>query len=106
MKLAVVTPLPPAATGIAEYSAELLPALAAEGRARDPEFELAVFSPQAGRAELADGLEVEALEKLEARHGRGPFHLVVYQLGNDAPTPPRRPACPGGCRGWWCSTNP
>ncbi|MGH9321858.1 MAG: glycosyltransferase family 4 protein [Vicinamibacteria bacterium] len=63
MKLVVFTPLPPAPTGIADYSALLLNELKAR----------------------AGDLEVEAMSSaadVEDFHPRGGPHLLVYQVGN------------------------
>ena len=63
MRLAWFSPLPPSASGIAAYSAEILPLIAARG------FEIDTYT---------------ALNAHEFvwRHRRTPYHLTVYQLGN------------------------
>ncbi len=77
MRIAFVSPLPPAATGIADYSAELLRRLA-------PRHELEAFHAQEAVDEgrLPEALPVRRAEELVARHGRQPFDVVVYQMGN------------------------
>lgn len=76
-RLAWFTPLPPTRSGISQYNAELLPALA-------PSYEIDVF---------VDGQPVEFPrpdERLIVRsahdfvwmHFRRPYDLVVYQMGN------------------------
>ncbi|HEX5760554.1 MAG TPA: hypothetical protein VF121_15315, partial [Thermoanaerobaculia bacterium] len=76
-RLAYVTPLPPLASGIADYSAELLPHLARH-------FAVEVFAepgPRPPRA-LLDALPpVHPLADLPARAAA--FDAVLYQLGNN-----------------------
>ncbi len=75
--LAVVTPLPPLASGIADYSAELLPHLARH-------FALEVFAePGSALDPLPGGIPVHPLAALAARHSGRPFDAVVYELGNN-----------------------
>ncbi len=57
MKLAVLTPLPPARTGVAHYASMILPA-------------------------LAERAEVRAFDSLEG-YRRADFDQVIYQLGNN-----------------------
>lgn len=79
-RLAVVTPLPPLASGIADYSAALLPHLAGH-------FEMEVFAELGSRLEIADGgegrIEVHPLAALPAAQESRPFDAVLYQLGNN-----------------------
>ncbi len=63
MRLAWFSPLPPARTGIAGYSADILPRLDAAGHEIDR-------FPEARALEFA------------WRHRRNPYDLIVYQLGN------------------------
>ncbi|HEX5758671.1 MAG TPA: hypothetical protein VF121_05715, partial [Thermoanaerobaculia bacterium] len=76
-RLAYVTPLPPLASGIADYNAELLPHLARH-------FDIEVFAepgPRPPRA-LLDALPpVHPLADLPAR--AADFDAVLYQLGNN-----------------------
>ena len=74
-RIAFVSPFPPAATGIADYSADVLQAIA-----RD--FEVEAFHDQAE-------IDVERLtgpahpaSSLLARHRERPFDLAVHQMGN------------------------
>ena len=74
MRLAWVSPLPPARSGIADYSAELLPALA--GRA-----DVALFAPPPWQGSPLPGVPVQPLEALPAQAAN--FDRIVYQLGNN-----------------------
>lgn len=77
MRLAFLSPVPPAPTGIADYSAEVLALLA-------PRHEIDVFHAQ----ETIDGsclpgsCGVFRAGELKARHRDRPYDLVVYQMGN------------------------
>lgn len=76
-RLAYVTPLPPLASGIADYSAELLPHLARH-------FEIEVFAepgPRPPRALLDTLPPVHPLADLPARAAA--CDAVLYQLGNN-----------------------
>jgi glycosyltransferase involved in cell wall biosynthesis len=100
VRLAWFTPLPPVRSGIAAYSAELLPLLA-------PHYEIDVFtSPppplrgfgvgpnpaEAGfhedgcepRKPASAGFQVFGAHDFLWKHERAPYDLVVYQLGNAA----------------------
>ncbi len=76
MRLAFLTPLPPAPTGIADYSAEVLAILAGH-------HEIEVFHAQ-------DRLEVNRIPPLAVHHAAGflhrhrdrPYDLAIYQMGN------------------------
>lgn len=74
-RLAFVSPLPPARTGIANYSAELLPALMAHF-----EIELVTDSPNVSLPPALAQLPVRGVAWFErnARH----FDRIVYQFGN------------------------
>src|ERR1041384_7217427 len=63
MRLAWFSPLPPAATGVASYSADLLPLL--EGASLD-----------------IDRYEQANAHQFVWRNRQSPYDLVVYQLGN------------------------
>jgi glycosyltransferase involved in cell wall biosynthesis len=77
VRLAFASPLPPAPTGIADYAADVLRALAAD-------HEIDVFHEQqevdAGR--LPPSCAIHAATQLLPRHGRDPYDVVVYQMGN------------------------
>jgi glycosyltransferase involved in cell wall biosynthesis len=77
MRLAVVSPIPPAPTGIADYTAEVLALLA-------PEHEIHVFHAQSAVDPLAlpVGVRVHHASGFLPRHRDKPFDLVVYQMGN------------------------
>jgi glycosyltransferase involved in cell wall biosynthesis len=74
MRLAWVSPLPPARSGIADYSAELVPILA-QGA------EIKLFAPDPWEATRLPQWSIHALAALpqEASH----FDLVVYHIGNN-----------------------
>lgn len=77
MRLAWFTPLPPVRSGVADYSAEILPRLA--GR-----HEITVFvGAQAERSAAPDVAVRSAHDFVWCRQER-PFDLIVYQLGNSA----------------------
>jgi glycosyltransferase involved in cell wall biosynthesis len=71
-RLAWFSPMPPSPSGIAAYSAEVLPCLRARGLVID------VFVDPSQRP--GDGMT--AAHDFVWRHRRAPYDLVVYQLGN------------------------
>lgn len=77
MRLAFVSPLPPAPTGIADYAADVLGLLAAR-------HQIDAFHDQddvdAGRLPAACGLH--RTTTLLARHQSKPYDVVIYQMGN------------------------
>lgn len=77
MRIAFVSPLPPAATGIADYAAELLSLLA-------PRHQIEAFHAQetVDATRLPAGLPVRHARELLAGHLDRPFEVVVYQMGN------------------------
>ena len=77
MRLAFVSPLPPLATGIADYAADVLALLA--GR---HEIELFHAQAEVDATRLPAGAKVIAAAELGARHRERPFDLAVYQVGN------------------------
>ncbi|MDH3524373.1 MAG: glycosyltransferase family 4 protein [Acidobacteriota bacterium] len=78
-RIAFASPLPPETSGIADYSAELLPALAAH-------FEIDLFTgrPEATDRALAERFAVRPYAELAARDEQRPYFGLVYQLGNSA----------------------
>ncbi|MCC6388934.1 MAG: hypothetical protein IT302_16295, partial [Dehalococcoidia bacterium] len=72
LRVAWFSPMPPSPSGIAAYSAEVLPLLRARGIAID------VFTELPGTA--ADGLM--AARDFVWMQRRLPYDLTVYQLGN------------------------
>ncbi len=76
-RVAFLTPVPPAPTGIADYAADVL-ALLADRHAID------VFHAQdtVERARLPPACGVHRAETFLARHREQPYELAVYQLGN------------------------
>jgi glycosyltransferase involved in cell wall biosynthesis len=77
IRVAYVSPLPPQQTGIADYSAELLPHLAER-----LELELFVDDPHRIAPALARSFPVHGIRTLPERAGR--YDAVLYQLGNSA----------------------
>jgi len=76
LRLAWFTPLPPSRSGIAAYSAELLPLLSARYRID------AFIDPAAPAPQVDPGVPVFPSRDFLWRHGNQPYDLVVYQLGN------------------------
>lgn len=79
MRIAYASPLPPATSGIADYSAELLPALARAGVVPTLFYE----GIEAPSGALRDRFEHARVAELAARASE--FDVVVYQIGNSAP---------------------
>ena len=78
MRIAWVSPLPPASSGIADYSATLLPRLAAWN-----EIELFYDGGGPPSAAIAQRWRCRPVAELPAHAAR--FDLLVYQIGNSAP---------------------
>ena len=74
-RLAWFTPLPPERSGIATYSAELLPLLA-------DRFSIDVFVDEPGVPSPHPRTPVFRAHDFVWKHAREPYDLVVYQLGN------------------------
>jgi glycosyltransferase involved in cell wall biosynthesis len=76
-RLAFLTPLPPASTGIADYSVEVLQLLA-------PRYEIDVFHAQGSveRDRLPASCGLHDARTLLDRHRERPYDLAIYQLGN------------------------
>ena len=77
MRLAWCSPLPPTRSGIADYSADVLPLL----RARHT-VEAFVASTDEVAWAVAHGLDASSAHDLLWRHARAPYDVIVYQLGN------------------------
>jgi len=77
VRLAFVSPLPPAPTGIADYAAELVALLA-------PAHAIEVFHAQAAidTRRLPKGVVAHPAAELVARHRARPYDVTVYQMGN------------------------
>jgi glycosyltransferase involved in cell wall biosynthesis len=77
VRLAIVSPLPPAASGIADYTADLVDLVAAR-------HEIELFHAQeiVHASRLPAGLALHAAAELVKRHHERPFDLVAYQMGN------------------------
>lgn len=73
-RLAFVSPLPPERTGIADYSAELLPALSAH-------YEIDCVVPQS-RTDLPPGFSGKVRDVAWLRQHAGEIDRVLYQVGN------------------------
>ena len=78
MRIAFYSPLPPQASGIADYSAELLPHLA-----EHCEIELIVDEGVRPEGALAGRFPVHGQRALPGLLERGRFDAVLYQLGNN-----------------------
>lgn len=78
MRVAFLSPLPPERSGIADYSAELLPALAARC-----EIELVVADGARPDPAVVAGFEVARESDLSRRLAAGAYDAVLYQIGND-----------------------
>lgn len=76
MRVAYVSPLPPARSGIADYSAELVPHLA-----EHVELELFCDRHRAVRETLGSARPVHPVEALDDRADR--FDVLLYHLGNN-----------------------
>lgn len=79
MRLAFLSPVPPAPTGIADYSAMVLALLAGE-------HEIDVFHAQdereVDRAALPSSCDVQPVSGFPRRHQEKPYDVAVYQMGN------------------------
>jgi glycosyltransferase involved in cell wall biosynthesis len=78
MRIAYFSPLPPQASGIADYSAELLPELS-----RHVEIELVVEHGFRPAREIAERFPVHQLAAFPGLAGAGRFDCVLYHLGNN-----------------------
>jgi glycosyltransferase involved in cell wall biosynthesis len=78
MRVAFYSPLPPLRSGIADYSAELLPHLA-----EHCDVELVVDEGSRPDPSLAGRFPVHGRRELAALLARGRFDAVLYQLGNN-----------------------
>jgi len=77
LRIAFVSPLPPAPTGIADYAADVLELLA--GR---HELELFHAQEHVDPSRLPEGAPVLPAGDLLKRHRERPFDLAVHQMGN------------------------
>lgn len=75
MRLAMVTPLPPEPTGIADYSAELAPALAARCR-------LTLYSAHPPRLPSRAAIPWQPVAEFRGPAGANSWDVALYQLGN------------------------
>ena len=78
MRVAYLSPLPPQTSGIADYSAELLPPLG-----RHLELELVVEDGATVDRELAAAFPVQPLRRFPALLASGRYDAALYHLGNN-----------------------
>ena len=89
-RLAVFAPVPPAASGIADYVADLVPLLIHN-------WDVEVFTPTASPGVLK-GCPTYPVEAWDERDAADPYDLNIYQIGNDTahgPVIARALATPG-----------
>jgi len=79
MRVAWFSPLPPAASGIADYSAELLPLIAEQ-----VDLQLVTADGAEVTPALRDLAPVSTLDSFARRGGGGAVDVCLYQLGNNA----------------------
>jgi glycosyltransferase involved in cell wall biosynthesis len=77
LRVAFLSPLPPAPTGIADYTADVLAVLADHH-----EIEAFHAQPSVDRSRLPAGCDVRPASELEPRYHEKPHDVVVYQMGN------------------------
>jgi len=77
LRLAFVSPLPPAATGVADYAADVLELLADRH-----EIELFHAQEEVDSTRLPGGAPLLPASELVARHRQRAYDLAVYQMGN------------------------
>ncbi|HXK08326.1 MAG TPA: glycosyltransferase [Vicinamibacteria bacterium] len=80
MRLAFVSPLPPLATGVADYAADLLPTLS-----RGHEIDVFHAQDDVETSRLPAGTPVRPASELVERHRLRPYDLALYQMGNGRP---------------------
>jgi glycosyltransferase involved in cell wall biosynthesis len=76
MRIACLSPLPPAASGIADYLAELLPGLAEH-------FEIELFVEDGWPPGRFAGLPMQSVKAFPRLYEQGRYDLALYQLGNN-----------------------
>jgi glycosyltransferase involved in cell wall biosynthesis len=76
-RIAFVSPLPPAPTGIADYAADVLAAIS-RGHQIDAFHAQAVVDPD----RLPAAVSVHTAAALVDRHRQAPYDAVIYQMGN------------------------
>jgi glycosyltransferase involved in cell wall biosynthesis len=81
MRIAWFSPLPPSRSGIAAYSAELLPHLAPH--AIEAFVDDSAGQDAVGRTAAIDGVTVRGAHDFPWRHARRPYDAIVYHVGND-----------------------
>lgn len=83
MRLAWFSPLPPHRSGIAAYSAELLPRLA-DTHEIDAFIDDSDGSTAVAAVGSVRGIRILGAHDYPWRHARQPYDVTVYQVGNDA----------------------
>lgn len=83
MRLAYFSPLPPARSGIADYSAELVPALAEQLRASGGDIELFVDEGLRVEEALTSRFTVRGDRAFPALWESGRYDAVLYHVGNN-----------------------
>jgi glycosyltransferase involved in cell wall biosynthesis len=78
-RVAYLSPLPPDSSGIADYSADLLPALA-----RHLDLELFTARPEATDGSLRGAFPLRSYAEFAARDRERPYDTAIYQVGNSA----------------------
>ena len=81
MRIAWFSPLPPNRSGIAAYSAELLPRLTAHDI--EAFVDESAGQDASGGAAGIDGAIIRGAHDFPWRHARRPYDVVVYHVGND-----------------------
>jgi len=78
IRVALWTPLPPQKTGIADYVADLLPALTAQW-----DIEIFIDEGVLPQRRLSDRYQIFPHTAFPAREAHKPFNLHLYQMGNN-----------------------
>ena len=78
MRIAYFSPVAPLRSGIADYSQDLLPALAAHGR-----IDLFIEDYVPASESLRETVRVRPWQEFEPEHARDPYDAVLYQIGNN-----------------------
>jgi glycosyltransferase involved in cell wall biosynthesis len=77
LRLAFLSPLPPLASGVADYAADLLALVAARHQ-----IELFHAQDEVDASRLPAGLPLHRADRFAERHRLHPYDLAVYQMGN------------------------
>ncbi|MGE5198853.1 MAG: hypothetical protein ACM3H9_04375, partial [Rhodospirillaceae bacterium] len=82
MRIAWFSPLPPDRSGIAAYSADLLPLLGAHAIEAFVDDGAGLDAPR--RVAAIEGVTIRGAHDFPWRQARTPYDLAVYHVGNDA----------------------